>query len=237
MRSQRGNGSESRSSICSLMTLPLRDDALRQAHDAGFWLAVQDEVAVAFEEVRHLRGGDADEADLHAAGAHPVRPRRFGLVVDQRRQHQRDVAVVLFATGPDHFMAGARQDRSDIGQVDAGNVVELFLEIRHHFRDACERIEPRSVSANDRIFARESAIGFKVCENDPHQSPQKNRYTPRRLRRTALRRRSADHEAIEGSRSGCGGVHRRARRAGPATRATEFDGCRRRPDRPGRRSG
>ena len=73
---------------------PLGDVALRQPHHAGFRLAVEDEVAVAVEQLRHLRRRDADEPDLDAARAHPIGPRRFVLVIDQRRQHERDVAIL-----------------------------------------------------------------------------------------------------------------------------------------------
>ena len=91
-RSQRGNGSESRSSICSLIDDAARHVALGQPHDAGFGLAIEDEIAVVLEELGHLRRRDADEADLDAARAHPIGPGRFVLVIDERREHERDVA-------------------------------------------------------------------------------------------------------------------------------------------------
>src|SRR6185312_995151 len=68
---------------------PGRDHArLREAHHAGFGFALEDEVAVALEELRHLRRRDADEADLDALRAHLVGPLRLVLVVDKRREHE-----------------------------------------------------------------------------------------------------------------------------------------------------
>ena len=110
--------------------------------------------------------------------AHAIGPGGLVLVVDQRRQHERDVAVHFLAARPLHLVAGARQDGRDVGHVHARHVVELLLQIRHHRRHARERLEPRSVSADDRVLADETAIGFQVCENDPHQSPQKNWLEP-----------------------------------------------------------
>ena len=160
----------------------LRDDALRQPHDRRFRLAVEDEIAVVGEQLRHLRRRDADEADLDALRAHAIGPRGFVLVIDERREHERDVALHFFAARPLHVVAGARQDGRDVGHVDAGHVVELLLEIRHHRRHARERIEPRSVPADDGVLADEPAIGLQVCEHDSHQSPQSADTT--RARRT-----------------------------------------------------
>ena len=132
------------------------------------------------EQLGHFRRRDADEPDLHAAGAHPVGPRGLVLVIDQRRQHERDVAIDHFATRPTDVVAGAGEDRRDVGHVDAGDVVELLLEIRHHGRDARERIEPRSVSADHRVLADKPSIRLQVRENDLHQSPQSDISDPDR---------------------------------------------------------
>ena len=80
-----------------------------EANDRRFGLALEHEIAVVGEELRHLRRRDADEADLHAARAHAVGPRRLVLVIDQRREHERDIGVGLGATGESHFMAAARE--------------------------------------------------------------------------------------------------------------------------------
>ena len=143
-----------------------------EANDRRFGLALEHEIAVVGEELRHLRRRDADEADLHAARAHAVGPRRLVLVIDQRREHERDIGVGLGATGESHFMAAARENRGGVSQVDARHVVELFLEIRHHGRHARKRIEPRSVTADDRVLADEPACGRQICEKHSHQSPR-----------------------------------------------------------------
>jgi hypothetical protein len=111
---------------------PVERLALGQPHDRRLRLAVQEEIAVIGEQLGHLRRRDADEPDLHPARAHPVGPRGLVLVIDQRRQHERDVAIEHLATRPADVVAGAGEDRRDVGHVDAGDVVELLLEIRHH---------------------------------------------------------------------------------------------------------
>ena len=93
------------------------------------------------EQLRHLRRRDADEADLDAFRAHAIGPGRFVLVIDERRQHERDVAGEFVAARPFHLVAGARQDGGDVGHVDARDVVELLLEPGHHRRHARKRIE------------------------------------------------------------------------------------------------
>ncbi len=171
-RSQRGNGSESRSLICSLTTMPCGISPCASRMTAASGSPFEDEVAVILEQLRHLRRGDADEPDLDAARAHPVGPRGFVLVIDQRRQHERDVAVHQLAARPRHLVAGARQDGGDVRHVDARHVVELLLQIRHDRRHARKRIEPRSVAADDGVLADEPAIRFQVCENHSHRPPQ-----------------------------------------------------------------
>ena len=147
---------------------------LRQTDRRRFRLAVEDEVAVVGEQLRHLRRRDAEEAHAHAARAHAVRPRRLVPVVDERRQHERHIGVrrVAGVARPDHLMAGAGENRRDVGHVHARHVVKLFLEIANNRRDARERIEARSVAADDGVFADEPAIGFQICENHSHQSPR-----------------------------------------------------------------
>jgi hypothetical protein len=120
----------------------------------------KEEVGVIAEQFRHLGRRDADEADLHAAGAHAVGPRRLVLVVHERREDKRDVALHLFTARPLHLVPGARQDGRDVGHVDARHVVELLFQIRHHRRHARERIETRSVAADHGVFADEPAARF-----------------------------------------------------------------------------
>ena len=140
---------------------------------------------------------------LTPLGAHPIGPGGFVLVIDQRRQHQRDVALHLVAARPLHLVAGARQNRRDVGHVDARHVVEFLLQIRHHRRHARERIETRSVAADDGILAHEPAMGFQICENDSHQSPQ--------IRQTALRPENKQRQAESGGPRGDRGEKARLR--------------------------
>ena len=147
---------------------PGRNDALRDAHDTGFGLAVQDEVAVIDKQRRHLRGGDADEPYFDSAGAHLVGPRGLALVIDQRRENQRDVPVDRLIPCPPHLVAGARQDGRQIRHVDARHVMKLFLEVSSRARDARKRIQPGSVAANNCVLADEPAIRFQICENNSH---------------------------------------------------------------------
>ena len=156
-RSHRGNGSESRSLIGLGHGNPRWDDALRQAHNAGLRLAVEDEIAVVHEELGHLRRRDADETDLHALGAHLVGPPGFVLVVDERRQHERDVAVHHFFARPLHLVPGAGQDGRQIRHVHAGDVVKLLLDIDGRAGHARKRIETRSVAADHGVLTDEPA--------------------------------------------------------------------------------
>ena len=146
--------------------------AAGQTHGRGFGLAVQDEIAVIGKQVRHLRRGDAEESDLDTSRPHLVGPGRFVAVVDQRRQHQRHVAVGERSAGPHHFVPAAGQDRGDVRHVDAREIVELSLEIRNHRRHARKRIQTRPVAADDGVLTHVAACGFQVRENHPHKSPQ-----------------------------------------------------------------
>ena len=74
------------------------------------------------EELRHLGRRDADEPHLDAARAHLVGPRGFVLVIDERRQDQRDVAV------------GDRSPRVQITSCPAR--ARIAADVRHvHARD------------------------------------------------------------------------------------------------------
>ena len=52
------------------------------------------------------------------------RPRGLAPVVDERREHDRHVAVDQLAAGADHLVPGARGERRRIGEVHARQVVE-----------------------------------------------------------------------------------------------------------------
>jgi hypothetical protein len=124
---------------------PARDVAGRQAHDAGLRFAVEHEVAVPLEELRHLRRGDADEADGHTACARGVGPGDFRPVIDDRRQHQRDIGAVEgsgAAAGAHHVVGGAAETRRRVGEMDARQIVVLLLQARDDAGDAGERLEP-----------------------------------------------------------------------------------------------
>jgi hypothetical protein len=146
-----------------------RNKPLSESHDARFGLAVEDEVAVIDEQFGHFRRGDADEPHLDAAGAHPIGPRGFVLVIDERGQDERHVAGHQIVARPLHIVAGTRQDGREVRHVHARHVVKLLLQVRGHGRHARKRIETRSVAAHDGVFADEAAVRFQVCENNSHR--------------------------------------------------------------------
>ncbi len=161
-----------------------RDGAARQLHHAGFRLAVQDEIAVALEEPRQLRGRDADESNRDAALPHPIGPRGFVAVVDERREHERNVALDQAAARPAHVVAGARQNGGAGRQLHARRVVKLLLEMRDQPRDARKGIKTRPKASDYGVFADKTAVGLQVREYHPHEPPPQG-YRRRREGRQA----------------------------------------------------
>src|SRR5580765_3886136 len=85
-----------------------------ESHDRRFGLTLYQEVSMILEELRHLRRREPYEADAQAAFAGLVGPRGFLLVVHERRQHERDVAVDLFFARVRDLVPGAIGDGSQI---------------------------------------------------------------------------------------------------------------------------
>ena len=141
--------------------------ALGDPHDARFRLAVENEIAVIGEELRHLRGRDSNEPDFDAACAQRVGPRGFMPMIDDRRQHEREIRadrrVGVRTARPDDLVSRARQDGGNVGHVHAGHIVELLFEIRNDAGDARERHQPGPVPADYRILTDEPAVRLQVC--------------------------------------------------------------------------
>src|SRR5262249_37701316 len=106
-----------------------------------------------------------------AAAAHLARPGGFTPVIDERREHDGDVAFGR-RTGRSHdLMAGAPGQRGGVGEMHAGQVVKTALEGRDDTRDSRERPEAGSVPARDRVFTDETNTTTNICQNNAHDSP------------------------------------------------------------------
>jgi len=150
----------------------------REACDGRLRFTDDDEVRVIAEQLRQLRRGQPHEADVNAAGASLVRPRRLVLVIDERTEHDRYVGAVEPAARPDHLVPLLRENRREIRQMHAGCVVHPPFHHGDHARHARKRLETRAIPADNRIFRDDAMCRRQIDQCHTHYGLLRREPTP-----------------------------------------------------------
>ncbi len=124
-----------------------------------FGLAADYEIAGAIEEFRQVRSGLAKKTDPYSAPARLLGPLTFMLVINQRSQHQREIAVHRpIVSGVYYFVTGSRKDGSQITDMNAGDVLSNAAKM--HAQTSCKGItgETRAVTTGYRVLVNKPAF-------------------------------------------------------------------------------
>jgi hypothetical protein len=142
--------------------------ACRQPHRPRLGLADDDEIARGLEQLRHLRCRQPDEPD--AAAACPLRlcPPRLGAVVDERRQHDAEIAVHRLAGRKHDLVTAAREQRRHVTERHARQRVQPALDLVGDSRHPGEGLEAGPITARDGVLADESVCRSEIGKHDTH---------------------------------------------------------------------
>src|SRR5690348_11249209 len=103
-----------------------------------------------------MRCGSSKKSDTQTVFTRLLGPTPFVLVVDERRKNERDIAFDLFTLRVDNLVAGAGQDRGDVAELNAGQVLkngsDVLREARHHGI----RTEARSIATGNGVLVDEA---------------------------------------------------------------------------------
>src|SRR4029434_6223951 len=95
-------------------------------------LAVDNEIGGVGEQLGHLRGGEADEANTRAARTHFAGPGRFTTKIDEGRKNQGDVAIDEVALRGHDFMTGSSGYGSKVCKMNAVKIVKPPLDLTNN---------------------------------------------------------------------------------------------------------
>src|SRR5690242_10889148 len=117
-----------------------------------------------------MRCGSSKKSDTQTVFTRLLGPTPFVLVVDERRKNERDVAFDVFTLRVNNLVTGAGQDRGDVTELNAGQVLkngsDVLGEARHHGI----RTEARTVTARHGVFVDEATLGLQIREHKSLQS-------------------------------------------------------------------
>lgn len=106
----------------------------------------------------------AEKSDAQAICSCELRPFAFVLVVNERSKNERDVAFDLFTLRVNNVVTSMRQDRRNVAQLNAGQVLEdgsnVLGEARHYGISA----KARPVTTGDGVFVDKATASFQIRE-------------------------------------------------------------------------
>ena len=90
-------------------------------------------------------------------------------MVNERREHDGDVAIDRLIARPAHLVAVGGEDGREVAHHHARHVMETVLHLRKDVRDFRKRLETGSVPAHNRVFRDYSGTTLEICENHTHK--------------------------------------------------------------------
>jgi len=146
--------------------------SLSQAHCGLFGLALDDEMPVLDEHIGHIRGERPEETYGHPQSlTGGLRPADLISEIHHRSQNQREITGNKLAPRDHDFMPRLREDRRQIPELDARQIVIDSQHPLHEPRRPGSSSKSRSVSPGNRILRDESIAPLNISENDSHLAP------------------------------------------------------------------